>query len=991
MVSSSGDHDWYRVDLVAGQTYTFALVGTGINNLQDPYLRIYGPNGTTVVAQDDDSLQSDNAIATYTAASSGSYYIDAGAAGSGTGQYGVSFTVGTRASFDGAMGAGVIDTDRSWSATPGTAATVTYGYRDTNNGAESSFSRITLEQKTAIEQILQMFAEVCNITFSPVNIGTTNTIAYTNNATILFSNYAANDGSGAYAYYPGSTASTAYAGDIWLNTINGNVSKTSLPIGSYSWSTIIHELGHAVGLSHPGSYNAGEGGPITYGNSAQFTQDSGQYSVMSYFDESNTGANFGSGSATECETLMLFDVLALQNIYGANELTRAGDTVYGFGATAGIPAAYNFQTNASAAVCIWDGGGIDTLNLSGYSQAQVVNLNPGTFSNVGGLTANVSIAYDCDIENATGGSGADRFYLSAVAIDNAIVGGGGNDTVYVTYSYGSGYTVAGSASGFTIAGAAGTDTFQSIEFVVFAGGQQVSAADLVSGAPAVPYVSISDVTVTEGQSGTATATFTVTRTGDSGAFSVNYVTADGTASSATDYIAASGVLNFAAGVNTQTVSVTIRGDTGVEPNETFIVTLSNPTGGAVVTDAQGVATIVNDDSASAPSDDYADTFTDLTAPFGVATAGSTVGGTIETLGDRDWFRVQLDAGHTYTFAMLGADSAAGTLIDPYLTLYDGAGKKVLAKDDDSGAGADAQIAFLAQASGTYYLAATAFENRHTGSYDIAVTSSPGVTIAGTNFGEIIGSTSGVNGVSPTAFADTINGLSGNDDIYGGDGDDILNGGKGIDHLYGEGGNDTFVVTGKDDQFDLFDGGSGTDTLLVSGTANLVQNGFVAALFDIEIWQGNGKAVQGTAYGEVFDFSGLTSATGILYVDALNGNDTLIGTSNGDDLRGGEGDDTLNGRGGNDRLTGGKGGDHFVFETGFGHDTIVDFTPGLGLGDRIHFAPGTFAGFGAIVFATVDGDGDGKFDDTRITIDASSSVTVLNQLGTKFVADDFVLV
>jgi hypothetical protein len=57
LLSSTSDHDWYRVDLVAGQTYTFAMTGTGANNVVDTYLRLYASNGTTLLAQDDDNLR----------------------------------------------------------------------------------------------------------------------------------------------------------------------------------------------------------------------------------------------------------------------------------------------------------------------------------------------------------------------------------------------------------------------------------------------------------------------------------------------------------------------------------------------------------------------------------------------------------------------------------------------------------------------------------------------------------------------------------------------------------------------------------------------------------------------------------------------------------------------------------------------------------------------------------------------------------------------
>jgi Calx-beta domain-containing protein/hemolysin type calcium-binding protein len=113
----------------------------------------------------------------------------------------------------------------------------------------------------------------------------------------------------------------------------------------------------------------------------------------------------------------------------------------------------------------------------------------------------------------------------------------------------------------------------------------------------VGNISINDVTITEGNAGTSIATFTVSHTG-SAAFSVNYATANSTATAGTsgDYLAASGTLNFAAGVSTQTVSVTIRGDTIYEPNETFFVNLSGATNGGTITRSAGLGTIANDDT-----------------------------------------------------------------------------------------------------------------------------------------------------------------------------------------------------------------------------------------------------------------------------------------------------------------------------------------------------------------------------------------------------------
>ena len=92
----------------------------------------------------------------------------------------------------------------------------------------------------------------------------------------------------------------------------------------------------------------------------------------------------------------------------------------------------------------------------------------------------------------------------------------------------------------------------------------------------VGNISIGDVSISEGDSGTKVATFTVTRTGGTAAFDVNYATANSTATAGTtgDYLAASGTLSFAAGDLSKTISVTINGDTTVEPDETFFVNLT---------------------------------------------------------------------------------------------------------------------------------------------------------------------------------------------------------------------------------------------------------------------------------------------------------------------------------------------------------------------------------------------------------------------------------
>ena len=111
-----------------------------------------------------------------------------------------------------------------------------------------------------------------------------------------------------------------------------------------------------------------------------------------------------------------------------------------------------------------------------------------------------------------------------------------------------------------------------------------------------PTISIGDVTQAEGDSGTTNFDFTVTRSGDTtGSSSVSFATADGSATADGDYISASGTVSFGAGVTQQTVTVTVNGDTTVEPDETFTVNLSSATG-ATIADNQGLGTITDDDT-----------------------------------------------------------------------------------------------------------------------------------------------------------------------------------------------------------------------------------------------------------------------------------------------------------------------------------------------------------------------------------------------------------
>lgn len=190
---------------------------------------------------------------------------------------------------------------------------------------------------------------------------------------------------------------------------------------------LIHETGHALGLSHTGNYNGGYNE-----NRRSHVQDSRAHSVMSYFGASLSGKDHSDALPTSA---MMDDISAMQALYGVNRQIRQDDTTYGFNSNSQRDY-YTLNSNQDKAVfCIWDGGGNDTLDVSGYRSNQTINLKAGSYSDVGGLRGNVSIARGVVMENAIGGSGddaligndADNWFTGGAGADR-LRGGGGADT-----------------------------------------------------------------------------------------------------------------------------------------------------------------------------------------------------------------------------------------------------------------------------------------------------------------------------------------------------------------------------------------------------------------------------------------------------------------------------------------------------------------------------------------------------------------------------------
>lgn len=321
-----------------------------------------------------------------------------------------------------------------WVPALGAPVTLSYAYRASAQQSDfglpaemGGFMRFTSSQIAAGELAMALWSDVANIRLTRVGTGASGDGAYSNSADFLLGNWTTGvassylSGYGTFAW-ESSGGATARASRVWIDgTRPANLDP--LPTNS-GLELFIHEIGHGIGLSHPGTYDAGPGRTLTYAANAEYVQDTQQYTIMSYFSESNTGADYGGRLPT---TPMLHDIAAVQLMYGANTATRAGNTTYGFNSNADR-AVFALSSAADRPVfTIWDSGGTNTLDLSGFSANQTISLLPGSFSDVNGLRGNIAIAFGTTIHNARGGSGRDT--ITGNDADNAITGGVGNDTL----------------------------------------------------------------------------------------------------------------------------------------------------------------------------------------------------------------------------------------------------------------------------------------------------------------------------------------------------------------------------------------------------------------------------------------------------------------------------------------------------------------------------------------------------------------------------------
>ncbi len=449
LIDAPGDLDYYRITLEAGQAYHFTMTGVAPGPISDAFLEVRDASGN-VLQSDDDGGIGTNSSMMFIAPASGDYYVVARGFSNQFGRYTLSaeevqtgnsspteFPPNGLPMYSWDQAALQIARDgSSWNTvTNGAPVVVTYAFRSSSPlpmpSDTQGFQRFTDAQIEAAEAALQAWAQVANIQFVRVGTGTGDQ-AYANNAAILFGNYTSGEsGAAAFAYLPssGDQSASSLQGDVWINA--SLAENLDFSPGSYGTQTLLHEIGHALGLTHPSEYNAEEGVSITYEVNAQYFNDSRVFTVMTYFGSPPVGGSL-PGFAT---TPQMHDIAAIQYLYGANTATRTGDTIYGFNSNAGRSEFLLTAADEGAVFSIWDGGGVDTLDLSGYSQNATIDIREEGFSSAGpdsagtgGARFNISIARGAAIENAIGGAGNDNMIGNRLA--NNLFGGDGIDTLF---------------------------------------------------------------------------------------------------------------------------------------------------------------------------------------------------------------------------------------------------------------------------------------------------------------------------------------------------------------------------------------------------------------------------------------------------------------------------------------------------------------------------------------------------------------------------------
>ncbi len=730
----------------------------------------------------------------------------------------------------------------------------------------------------------------------------------------------------------------AFAYTTWLDnqiiSTHVNVSADWLDdygstIDSYSFSTYIHETGHALGLGHAGPYNSfvdygvdnGHAGSYNsfadYGVDNIFPGDSWQATVMSYFDQDeNTYIN---ASYAYPVTPMIADIIAIQNLYGVPTDINAGDTVYGYESNVGgylgplfAQATEDFSLDWPVTLTIYDTSGIDTLDGRTDTADQRIDLRPEGISDVYGSVGNVVIARDTWIENVIAGSGNDRIIGNALA--NRLAGGAGNDELW---------------------GGGGDDVLEGgFNDDVLEGGAGADQLDGGTGTDTVSYAGSDRGVIVYLSEGTG-------KRGDAGGdVIVNFENVLGSVHR--DVLGGDDGANRLSGGGGNDRLLGGAGDDMLE-------------GGAGADRLFGGAGV---DTVSYAGSDEA-----VIVALGEGTGeGGDAEGDVIT-------NIENVIGSEYDDFLTGDDSAnrlSGGDGDDWLN--GGAGADRL----NGGAGVDT-VSYAGSDRGVIVYLSEGTGEGGDAEGDVIVNFE---NVLGSVHGDVLGGDDGANRLS---------GGDGNDRLLGRGGDDMLEGGAGADRLFGGAGVDTVSyagsdeavivalgegtgeggdaegdvivsfenvlgsvhgdVLGGDDGANRLSGGGGNDRLLGGGGDDMLEGGagadrlFGGAGVDTVSYAGSDEAVivaLGEGTGEGGDAEG-DVITNIENVIGSEYDDFLIGDDSANRLSGGDGDDWLNGGAGADRLNGGAGVDWVSYSWS---DRGVTVSLALGTAYRGHAAGDT---------------------------------------------------
>ena len=469
------------------------------------------------------------------------------------------------------------------------AATITYSFYEdsifggTYYGTEA-VSEVSEPVKTNVRAVMAWYGTIINRTFVEVS-ETASTFGQVRFMRSTAPSYA-------YAYYP---SSSNLGGDVHLNSSYDRLGDTNgfqHPAGEHGYTTLIHEIGHAIGLKHPH-----DGTP-----NLPSSEDNHTRTVMSYgFPGESPGTPMG------------YDIMALQYLYGGKSYRTGSDTYQFTGAAIdqySLGGQLYINPTLSTKQVIWDSGGYNVLDLSGFvasSSGYRLDLN-----SLGWLSTNANYLTTYLMAGAVIGPG--------VSIRH-VINSGSSDTIFANASSNvfAGYAIGRVTGADVIHGATTADTLDlsgyspgevfpspvgndlllsfgangSVRLVGYyasANNQPAIAYDTIT-----PSVSIGDVTVSEGNTTSSTSFMVTLSTPASTNQSVSFATSDGDAIAGSDYVGSAGVVTFLPGELQKSVAVTILGDTVQELNETFLVTLSSPSAGLELGDAVGLGTILNDD------------------------------------------------------------------------------------------------------------------------------------------------------------------------------------------------------------------------------------------------------------------------------------------------------------------------------------------------------------------------------------------------------------